>query len=332
MCNGYHHEDGCDCGFGPPYLDPNKPLPPLKGKKFMGVIRKRKREKWASKGIVDKERVENGLGQLGLKPKWLNTILKKYSDAGYPIKETQWNKLTKDQQQGASQKMMRLIGLRQEVVEELDPIELEIPLFRLQPPKTAKSTVSYEERHTKSHGWSVFVKVPGFATGADLALHLQGKGLIQTSKNECKTIILPVVINRYRVNLYLGKVCIARNKLIAEAGNKKTGQVLSRTIKSCTEYVSPSSKAMLIAEYNLLDDRSGLNSKFNIGWGENSNSHAEFTMPIPGITPGIQIAIGMEHKILLEFDLEPRRDYKLYPVPEGMGISWKVSRRHAVAG
>jgi hypothetical protein len=331
MCNAYQHSDGCECGFGPPYLDSKAPLPQLNGKKFIGVIRERKREKWAAKGIVDRNKVTNGLEQLGLKPKWLNTILKKYSDAGYPIKESLWNELSKNQQQGAAQKMMRLMGLREEIIEELEPIDLEIPLFRLQPPKTEKSIVSYEEKHTKAHGWSVFVKVPGFAMGSDLSLHLQGEGIIQTSKNECKIIILPVSINRYRVNLFLGKICVARNKLVVEAGNKKTGQVLSRTIKTCRDYVSPSSKAVLIAEYNLIGDKSGINSRFNIGWGEKANSHAEIMIPIPGITAGIQIAITMEHEILLKFDLEPKRDYKLYPIPEGMGISWKVSKK-TVAG
>ena len=298
----------------------------------MGVIRERKRENWAFRGIIDQDKVTNGLGQLGLKPKWLNTILKKYSEAGYPIQESQWDKLSREQKRGAAQKMMRLLGLRQEIMEELEPINLEIPLFRLQPPQTAKSKVSYEETQAKTQGWSVCLKVPGFGTGADLSLQVEGKGKIHTLKNECKIVVLPVSIHRYRVNLFLGNVCIGRNKLAAEAGNEKTGQMFSRTIKSCREYILPSSKAALVAEYNLIDDKTGINSVFSIGWGEKVNRYAEITLPIPGITAGIQISISLVNEILLEFDLEPRHDYKLYPIPEGMGISWKVSRRNPVAG
>src|SRR5512134_350896 len=122
MCNGYNHSDGCDCGFGPPYLGPRKPFPPLKGNRVLGVIRERKREQWASRGIVDPDDMVQGLGQLGLKRKWLDAILKKYTKANYPIKPSLWNELSRNQQQGASQKMMRLIGLRQEIIEELEPI------------------------------------------------------------------------------------------------------------------------------------------------------------------------------------------------------------------
>lgn len=332
MCNGYRHPNGCECGFGPPYLGPRKSFPQGTGNKFVGIIRERKREKWASQGIVNENKIVQGLAQLGLKPKWLNMIQKKYSEAGYPIKKSLWNELSGAQQEGATKKMLRLIGLRQEIIEELEPIKLEIPLFRLQPPKTQKSSVSYEETLKRARGWSVSVKIPGFAIGADLSLHLQGKGVVQASKRECKTIILPITIRRYRTNLYMGNVCIARNKLVAEAGNKKTGQVLSRTIKSCKDYIPPAPHAMLIAEYDLINDLSADNAKFNIGWGRTNNGRAEFSIPVPGITPGIQIGIEMEHEIMLEFDLEPRRDYKLYPIPEGMGISWKVSKRRVPAG
>jgi hypothetical protein len=329
MCNGYKHHDGCECGFGPPYLGSKKNIPGNKGDSF--VIRERKRENWVFKGIVDKNKIANSLGELGLNKKWQDSILKSYSQAGYPIKESLWKKFSDGQQRGAAQKMMRALGLREELVEELEPIHLEIPLFRLQPPRTEKSKVTYEERLARTNGWSVAVKVPGFATGTDLSMYLEGKGVVWTSKDECKIIVLPVVIKRRRVNVFLGKVCIAKNKMVAEAGNQKTGQIFNRTIISCKEYISPSPSALMIVEYDLLKNRYD-NVKFYLGWGKKMKRNAEFTIPIKGITPGIQISVTIDSEIQLEFDLEPKHDYRLYPIPEGIGISWKVSKRKPAAG
>lgn len=327
MCNGYRHPDGCECGFGPPYLGPKDPFPPSTGRKFLGVIRTRKRDKWASKSIINKENLIKGLDQLDVEPGLQRAILEKYSTARYPLKQTLWEELSREQQESASEKMMRAIGLRFKIVKELKPIDLEIPLFRLQPPKTPGSIVSYEETMTRTPGWSVFVKVPGFGAGSDLSFYVQGKGIIQTAGDECKMIILPLSIKRYLVNVYLGKLCIAKKRLITEAGNKKTGQILSRTIKSCKDFIAPSPGATLVADYNLLRDQSHINTKFSIGWGKKVHNHAEFTIPISGISTGIQVSIDLEHEVQLEFDLEPRRDYKLYPIPEGLGISWKVSKK-----
>ena len=329
MCNGYKHPDGCECGFGPPYFGPKKNIPKNKGDSF--VIRERKRQNWASMGVLDRNKVSKGLDQLGLNKKWQDAILKNYSKAGYPIKESSWKKLSNGQQQDAPLKMMRALGLRQEIVEELEPIHLEIPLFRLQPPRTEKSKVTYEEKMVTAQGWSVSVKVPGFATGADLSMNLEGKGMVWTSKDECKVIILPVVIKRYRVNVFLGKVCIAKNKMIAEAGNQKTGQIFNRTIISCKEYISPSPGALMIVEYDLLKNRYD-NAKFYLGWGKTMKRNANFTIPIPGITPGIEISTAINSEIQLEFDLEPKHDYRLYPIPNGIGISWKVSKRKPAMG
>jgi hypothetical protein len=328
MCNGYRHDDGCSCGFGPPYLDPKAPFPPpggTNGDGFMGVIRERTREKWASKSTHDKNKLSSGLSQLGIKPKWLKSISKKYAREGYPIRESQWNALSKNQQRGAARKMMRLLGLRQEIVAELETIDLDIPLFRLQPPGIENSEVSYEERQTKARGWRIFLEVPGFGLGADLSLRLEARGKIYACEKECKVIILPVRIKYYLVNLFMGKTRIARNKLIAEAGNKKTGQVYSRTVRSYRDFIPPASDALLVARYNLLDDLSGKNSQFSLSWGEELNRFAKITIPIPQIKPGIEIKITLEKKLLLEFDLAPGHVYELYPVPAGMGISWKVS-------
>jgi hypothetical protein len=328
MCNGCHHGGGCSCGFGPPYLGPRNSIP--KGKNrggFRGVIRKRKRENWSSMGAMDKDRIAKSLGQLGLDQQTRDAILKSYSKAGYPIKRSLWNELSEDQQRSAGQKMMRALGLRQEVVEELEPLYFEIPLFRLQPPGTPKSKVTYSEKQSKTHGWSISVRVPCFATGADLSLFLDGRGEIETSKNECKAIVLPVTIHRYRVNLYWGKLRVAKNRIVAEAGNKKTGQIFSRAIISCDKYIKPDPTTPWIAEYDLLKDKSGTNAKFGLGWGSRMKHNAEFSIPVPKVDSGIQVSVSFDSEIQLGFDLEPRRDYRLYPTPKEIGITWKVSKR-----
>ncbi len=176
-------------------------------------------------------------------------------------------------QQSTEQKLVRLLGLRMEIVKELDVIDFEIPLFRLQPPGTKNSEVSFEEIESKTKGgWSIFLEIPGYAIGADLSLRMEASGKIYASEDICKVIYLPVRIKRYLINLYWGTVCIAREKLIAEAGNKKTGQVYRRTIQSCTENVPPASNAPLLAEYNLSADLTSKNSEFKLKWGEGNNA------------------------------------------------------------
>lgn len=329
MCNGHNHGAGCSCGFGPPYLGSGKPIPKgRQGDHFRGVIRERKRENWATNGAVNKEKIEQSLGQLRLSARWRKTILERYSKADFPIATSVWNGYSEGRKRNAAQRMLRAVGLRQKIVEELKPIHLEIPLFRLQPPRTENSKVTYQERQIQEHGWDISVKVPGFATGADLSMYLEGKGVVETSHKECKQIVFPMTIRRYRVDLFLGNLCIARNKLIAEAGNQKTGQIFSRTIIACKKFIPPSPQSEMIVEYNLSRDRY-VNTKFFLGWGENMRRSAEVTIPIPGIPSGIQVSISIQSDIQLEFDLEPKIDYKLYPTPEGIGISWKVSRGKA---
>ncbi len=329
MCNGHNHGAGCSCGFGPPYLGPGKPIPKGgRGDHFRGVIRERKRENWAAVGAINKEKIEQSLGQLRLGARWRKAILERYSKADFPIASSVWEGYSEGRKRGAAQRMLRAVGLRQKIVEELEPIHLEIPLFRLQPPRTENSKVIYQERQIKERGWDISVKVPGFATGADLSMYLEGKGLVETSHKECKQIAFPVTIRRYRVDLFLGNLCIARNKLIAEAGNQKTGQIFSRTIIACKKFIPPSPQSEMIVEYDLSKDECG-NSKFFLGWGEKMRRNAEVTIPIPGIPSGIQVSISIQSDIQLEFDLEPKIDYKLYPTPEGIGISWEVSREKA---
>lgn len=328
MCNGYRHRPDCECGFGPHYLAPGEPLPRSvgdTGDRFIGVIRSRTRQKWASKSIIDKDKIIKGLGELGLSPKWAKSILKKYTEAGYPISESLWNELSKNQQMGEERKLMRMLGLRQEIVSDLGTIDLEIPLFRLQPPRTKNSKVSFEEKQSRTRGWSIFLEVPGYALGADLSLRLEAGGKIHASEDICKVIYLPVRIKRYLVNLFMGKICIAREKMVVEAGNKRTGQVYRRTIQSCKDYVPPMPAAPLIAEYNLSADLTQENSEFRFEWGKESNRFAKLTIPIPGIKPGIQVKIALERELALEFDLAPQYDYKLYPTPVELGISWVVS-------
>ena len=329
MCNGHNHGAGCSCGFGPPYLGPGKPIPKgRQGDHFRGVIRERKRENWASMGAANKEKIEQSLGQLKLSARWRNAIMERYSKADFPIASSVWKGYSEGRKRSAAQRMLRAVGLYQKIVEELEPIHLEIPLFRLQPPRTENSRVIYQERQIKEHAWDISVKVPGFATGADLSMYLEGKGLVETSHKECKQIVFPVTIRRYRVDLFLGNLCIARNKLITEAGNQKTGQIFSRTIIACKKFIPPSPQSEMIVEYDLSKDRY-VNSKFFLGWGEKMRRSAEVTIPIPGISSGIQVSISIQSDIQLEFDLEPRIDYQLYPTPEGIGISWKISKGRA---
>ena len=328
MCNGYRHPPGCECGFGPHYLDPKEPLPPPEGNhgdNIVGVIRERNREKWESKSTFDQDKIFEGLKEIGLKPKWLKSILEKYSQAGYPIDESQWNAWSKNQRRGAGRKLMRLLGLREEVVDELEPIDLNIPLFRLQPPGIHNSEVSYQEKQTRASGWRIFLEIPGFGLGADLSLRLESSGKVYATDDVCKVIFLPVRIKRFIVNVFLGNICVAKNKLIVEAGNKRTGQVYRRTVQSCKDYVPPAPNALLVADYNLSNDLSGKNSEYSLTWGEGANRSAKITIPIPGISGGIEVKIKLEKELLLEFDLAPSHHYELYPIPTGIGISWRVN-------
>lgn len=326
MCNGYRHSPGCECGFGPRYLDPGKPLPQSEGghgDQITGVIRERRRENWAAKSVSDADNIVQGLGDLGLKPRWLKSILKKYNQAGYPLEPAEWSQMSKGRRRSAGRKLMRLLGLREEIVAELEPVDVEIPLFRLQPPGVANCEVSYEEVLTRVVGWKVFLEILGTGTGADLSLRLEARGKIFAS-DKCKLITLPVRIRARIINLYLGNLCIARNKLIAEAGNKRTGQVYRRTIRSCDEYVPPALDATMVAEYNLLHELPGKNSEFSLGWGRETNRSSSFSIPIPELKIGMKVRVLLENELELGFDLAAGYDYELYPIPAGLGISWKV--------
>jgi hypothetical protein len=335
MCNAHNHKPGCRCGFGPHYLSPEEPLQKKEGDtgsaEIISVIRWRSRRKWAANGIIDKENILKRLSALDVNSKWINSIYKKYVEAGYPLNEDQWNELSNKQQLSAERRLLRLLGLREEIVEELADIDLKIPLFRLQPPRTKKSKVSFRESISKAKGWRIFLEIPGFGLGADLLLRIETGGNIETSDEECKLIFLPVRIKRKIVNLYLGNICIAKKKLIAEAGNKKRGQVISRMVKTCNEYISPSPDAPMIAEFDLSQDYSENNSEFYIGWGNDATRYGKINLPIPGVKPGIGVKIELERELRLDFNLESRYDYKLYPTPDEIGISWIVEKGQAKA-
>jgi hypothetical protein len=335
VCNAYNHKPGCECGFGPHYLSPDellqKKVGDMTGAGIISVIRWRSRRKWASKGITNQDNILKKLAALDVNSKWINSIYKKYVEAGYPINESQWNWLSKNQQLGAERRLLRLLGLREEIVEELADIDLKIPLFRLQPPRTKKSKVSFRESISKAKGWKIFLEIPGFGLGADLLLRIETGGNIETSEEECKIIFLPVRIKRKIVNLFLGNICIAKNKLIAEAGNKKMGQVIRRTVKTCKDYIAPSPGAPMIAEFDLSQDFSESNSEFYIGWGNEATRYGKINFPIPGIKPGIGVKIELERELRLDFNLESRYDYKLYPTPDEIGISWIVEKGQAKA-
>ena len=328
MCNGYNHKPGCNCGFGGGYLGPHQQLPKLGksgGDQYIGVIRYRACKKWTSRSILDKDKIINSLVELGLKPKWVNSIVKQYTQAGYPLSEAEWDALTKNQRVSKERKFLGLLGLRTEIVKELDPIDLKLPLFRLQPPRTEKSEVSVQETQSQARGWSIFLEIPGFALGADLSLRMEASGTISTSGDICKVVYLPVRIKRRLVNLFLGSLCIAREKLVVEAGDKRTGQVFNRKVQSRTDYIVPLPDSPLIAEYDLSEDLSDKNCEYTLSWGKDSNRSAKFTIPVPQVKPGIEAKIELERELKLEFSLAPRHNYQLYPTPEEMGISWIVS-------
>ena len=333
MCNAQNHDPGCMCGFGPPYLSSSDPRPRGKegsGDGFTSVIRWRKRKKWPAKSILGKNKFLSALSQLGVNPKWIKSIARKYEEAGFQLSKTEWDAMSEGQQNGAERRLLQYLGLKEELVANEKDINLEITLFRLQPPRTHNSKVSYEESLSRTGSWSIFLEVIGFGLGADLALRIEAGGKIETSEDDCKIIAIPVCIKRRLVNLKFGNIYIAREKLIAEAGNKKTGQLFSRSIRSCKEYIPPSPGAPMLAEYNLSGDLTNLNTEFYIGWGSGKTWRAKFNLPVPGITPGIGVKIELERELMLTFDLAPRYDYKLYPTLGEMGISWKVDKGQAM--
>jgi hypothetical protein len=330
MCNAFNHGAGCACGFGPPYLSSNEPLRKLRGGNggsgFKSVIRWRDRRKWSAKSILDDQAVQEGLSELGVNRRWINSIGKKYTKAGYPWSQSRWEAMSKGQRYWAESKLLKLLGLHIEDVEQLEDIDFDIPLFRLQSPRTKKSKVRCKESLSEAQGWNIFLEVPGFALGADLSMRIEAEVKIETSENYSKIICLPVRIKRKIVNLKMGKIYIARNKMIAEAGNKKTGQ-LSRRIISREEFISPSPDAPMIAYYDLSQDDTEDKSVFTIGWGNEKTRQAKLSIPVPGVKIGVGVKVELESQLMLEFELEPRYQYKLYPTPEEIGISWVVEGR-----
>lgn len=314
MCNGYRHPPDCPCSFGVRKRKNDS------GDIVTQIVGKLK-NKWTARSMLDAENIEKGLEELGVNPKWIQSIVKKYKKNNYPIEKEKWEVMTTKEKTSSERKFMRLLRLRQEVVANLEDIHLDIPLFVLQPPRISNSKVVYEESNEYKDNWNIFVEVPGFAIGTDFAFQIKTRGTVEASGNNCKIICLPITIKRKIVNLYLGKICIARRKLLAEAGNKRAGTI-KRSVISTTDYQEPSPDANMMACYELVHDFSKDPVIFQIGWLEYQGKYAKITLPIPHIKPGIGVKVELKRELNLKFILVPGFDYELYPAPEGMGISW----------
>jgi hypothetical protein len=182
MCNAHKHSAGCNCGFGPPYLN-----------SLGGSARD-----WAHDIIEEPTLIEKGLNELGWTQRSTAEFLAEYSqllETGLP-------------EEDLVLRINRLLRRRKTVEKEVFYEVLRVPLFRFSAPRVPGACVEYSEAQAVLSDAPWQARIFGMGTGGSYAIEYDTGHRYAAENGECKLIFVPVRIRIARVEVVDGGVVV----------------------------------------------------------------------------------------------------------------------------
>lgn len=184
MCNGWNHQPGCECGFGPPYP---------------GTIELVEKREWIDEAVDHEDSFKRALKDLNFDRPTFNSFVREYSSIqslGEP-RET------------LREKIKRLVGRLEYREESSELVSIKVPLFKLHSPSIRGARVIYRESmQDKERGW--LVKVFGIGMGSTNTYRVVYDPPYISENGECLQVFVPLVLHAKSIGVYRSGVLQSR--------------------------------------------------------------------------------------------------------------------------
>ena len=262
MCNAWNHDDGCECGFGPPYT-------------FSGNANIVEKVKWGEQALWDEEEFVRGLNEVIPDEQIAKDIHEQYKQQGFPLERMgmrSWKRMKANRKKAFTREMKRILGIVR--IKKGTPIRqtIRVPLFKLHSPHVPGSRVTYMEDETETKStWNITLGFPGFGMGSRKTIKVSYCCRVSCENGCCKIISMPleVIITPLEVFDRNGKPI--NKSLQVEAAAKNNKKHFQRAVQNCEEQSCKDRYASLLDLVDLLDDMSGNAVERKISLASNRN-------------------------------------------------------------
>ena len=300
MCNAWNHPAGCDCGFGPPYAGEYNVVEAID---------------WKDEILTDRESLPRRFTPLRLAPGPAATYgreLSRLSTAGEPYAEL-------------AARARQLFSQWDLVGQEIEIVQVLVPLFRLHSPQVSGASVRYSEGHEEEakSGW--LVRIPGLGTGKTKTLNVKYRNEYVSAAGECKEVFVPVKIRVFDVTIYENGIVIGQGTSTEAVGRPRDTALRGRGVRSfsATECAKRHPREEGLCEpFLLAGDSGGGSSNFERSWSLNVARIVSLELHALGV--GVQpiASIRRTRQIQLSYTLPGGHDYRSW-LASG-GVYWEL--------
>jgi len=321
MCNAFNHDNGCECGFGPPYT-------------FSGNANIVEKVKWGEQALWDEEEFVRGLNEVIPDKKIASDIQEQYKQQGFPLQRVglrSWKRMSAQRKRAFTREMKKILGMVR--IKKGKPIKqtIRVPLFKLHSPCVPGSKVTYmeDEAVTKTN-WNISLGFPGFGMGSRKTIKVSYSCRVSCKEGCCKIISMPleVIITPLEVFDRNGK--LINKSLQVEAAAKNNKKQFQRAVHNCEEDPCKDRYASMLDLVDLLNDTSGDAVEVRIRLTGNRKRYVQVGISAFGLEAAVQATVEFESVLEIESTLPPRRLYKMYNIMGEHGIMWRVKDPLAV--
>jgi hypothetical protein len=297
MCNAKGHDDGCTCGFGPPYPPTYRPVHTTD---------------WEEEALDDPAVAKRGLRELAWDGDAINEFLQKYE-------ALRNSDLPRNSIVGG---IRQLLGLRRKVEERFSEEWVKVPLYRFGAPPVPGASVEYAEGGSLLGGAGYDVKVLGVGTGHATTIQLSGTRTFVAKEGSCKEVYVPVKLRVAEVAVYDGDHLVGRGVeahvlALNESGDEKLARRGCSTLPKRLRGEGPTEGAERF-ECLLADDTSDAVHRDTRSW-EADIAHEVRVSLARFVGVSALARIKRTRRLALTFFLPSGRDYRAYLAP---GVLW----------
>ena len=314
MCNGWNHDDNCDCGFGPPYRWKIKAGPP---------------KSWYELSLQDRLTYKHHLMGLGLSRIEIDEELHRYQKHDFPLSKNTWKSLSVEEKVDWKTRFLTFFGLYR--CEERQHIykDIIIPIFKLHSPNLRNSKVTYEEakEFQKAESWSVTIL--GFGTGNSQVFRLVSTSEFSSKAGACKLVYLPVTLQLTSLKFYRGNKFL-RSVLRVEPSPKHENENMNCGVKRQQKAACRPDRCSIIGSsevYPLAEELPSSICTYSTQWSSKTEQRFSTGVEAFKLKGLCQATVRREATITLTFDLPGGHDYRMFQLKEPDGLVWEVVRK-----
>lgn len=332
MCNGRNHDDGCECGFGPPYPVTVKVGP---------------RESWEARSTQSQAEFRRGLQEIGLDEEAIQRHLANYAREGFPLGRGVWARMSHEGKESVITRLRRVLRRhREEVDDEPENLSIRVPIFRLSSPSVPGSRATYQEGATQGADNSWTLTVLGIGMGANQVFDAASTDGFYARSGDCKTFFLALDLLVTPLRIYSGRSFLHR-ALRVEAQVDRYDGIPGLGVGWCRDrrcYLSQRGFAglettkcalgdclltrasKLWQRWNLHDDKPGdaFTSSRSIEMRRRGTRKLRYEVSAFGLQAEGRLEITRKVSLTVTFDLPGGYDYVLYRLNEIDGLAWRI--------